>query len=175
MSAMKTTAALLTLVLVACLSLHAAAEEVAGSWQAQSVSGVEPPEGVALAMSFGEDNIATVTYTVAGQPQSWEYKYTLKDGQVMLDPINAFGEPQTVTYDLRFEEGALHLLSPRPEPVEEEDGEGESTEEDTASEDAGDDAAEGDAEDAEDADAQDTEADVEEEDDRVPVWVLVKA
>lgn len=187
---MKILTALSALTLTAAFTLTTVAQDVAGKWQAESVSEVEPPEGASLTLSFGQENKATVTYTLAGESQSWQYTYSVADGQLMLEPAAAFGEPQTVTYDIKFDEGKLLLLTPKPEPVEEEadDKDTESEAEGDAAETEGD--AEGDAEpdaeasekgDAEEgAEAEESaeeggEEDVEEEDTRVPVWVLVKA
>lgn len=162
---MKTPTALLSLVLTACLSLHAVAQDsVAGSWQAESVSSVEPTEGATLTLTFGDESKATVTYTLAGESQAWHFTYAVTDGRLTLEPANPFGEPKTVTYDIKFDEGKLLLLTPKPEPVEEEtdeaEGEGEG-EEGAATEDA--------------PAEEDAEEEAEVEDTRTPVWVLVKA
>ena len=63
---MKNATALLTLLCIACLSLNAAAQDIAGSWKAESVSGVEPPEDAALTLSLGDEGKATITFTLAG-------------------------------------------------------------------------------------------------------------
>ena len=166
---MKTPTALLSLVLTACLSLHAVAQDsVAGSWLTESVNDVEPPEDTALTLAFGDENKATVTYTLAGNSQIWHYTYAVADGKLTLEPANPFGEPNTVTYDIKFDEGKLLLLTPKPEPIEEETDE---TDSDTASDEAVD--AEGESE--EEAAAKEVEEEAEEEDTRTPVWVLTKA
>ena len=158
---MKTFTALLALTFSLCFTLHTAAQDVAGSWQAESVSGVEPPEGISLTLAFGDESTATITYTISGESQSWQYTYAVTDGQLTLDPIKPFGEPKTVTYDIKFDEGKLLLLSPKPKPVEEES--------ETEAE------AESEAETEEAAEAEEAEEEAEEEDTRGPVWVLVKA
>lgn len=165
---MKNLPALISLVLTACLSLHAVAQvAVAGSWQVESVSSFEPPQGASLTLSFGEEKKATVTYTLADESRAWHYTYAVADGQLTLEPANPFGEPKTVTYDIKFDQGKLLLLTPKPEPIEEEADEAEdATDADT------DTAAE--AADAEDAD-EEAKEDVEEEDTREPVWILTKA
>ena len=173
MSPMKTTLTLLALVLTAAFTLTTAAQDVAGSWQAESISDVEPPEGASLTLSFGEENKATVTYTLAGESQSWQYTYGVADGQLTLEPAAAFGEPQTVTYDIKFNEGKLLLLTPKPEPVKEETDDAD-TEGDAEGETEGE--AEKDVEKAAETEAKEgAEEEVEEEDTRKPVWVLVKA
>ena len=164
---MKTPTALLSLVLTACLSLHAVAQDsVAGSWQAESVSSVEQTEGATLTLTFGGESKATVTYTLAGESQAWHFTYAVIDGQLTLEPANPFGEPKTVTYDIKFDEGKLLLLTPKPEPVEEETDEAEGEGEEGAETE--------DAPTEEDAE-EEAEEEVEEEDTRTPVWVLVKA
>ena len=179
---MKTMTTLLALALTAAFTLTTAAQEIAGTWKVESVSDIEPPEGAELKLAFGSENKLTITYTLSGETQAWQYDYTVEDGQLKLKPTNAFGEPQTVTYDIKLVEGKLQLLTPKPEPIEEEtdetegeggaEGEADSEAEEKAEE------AEGDAG-AEDAEAEDSEgeevAEEEEEDTRVPVWVLVKA
>ena len=109
---MKTTLTLLALALTATFTLTAAAQDVAGSWQAESVGSIEPPEGAELTLSFGDEGKATITYTLAGQPQAWQYDYAVTDGQLTLEPAKFFGEPQTVTYDIKFDEGKLVLDHP---------------------------------------------------------------
>lgn len=173
MFAMKTFTALFTLVLTAALSLTAAAQEVAGTWQVESVSEIKPPKGASLTLSFAGEDKATVTYTLADQTQSWQYTYTVADGQLTLAPANPYGKPKAVTYDIKDKEGKLLLLTPKPKPVEEEAEEAEAAEGEEAAE-----AAETE-EGAEKADEQAEEApeevETEEEDTRVAVWVLVKA
>eukprot|EP00752_Nemacystus_decipiens_P013945 g12381.t1 len=177
---MKTLNALLATLLTLCLSLPAAAEDkLSGSaWVAESVSGVEPADGTSLKLEFAET--LKLTYTVADEPQSWQYAYSVADGQLTLEPINAFGEPKTVTYDIRFEEGKLLLLTPKPEPVEEatddaegeaEEGEGEGVAEEDAAE-ATEGAEQTPAEETEEEEAA-AEEEEKEEDTREPVWVLV--
>jgi hypothetical protein len=177
---MKTFNALFLFALIACLSLPAAAQDVAGSWRAESVSGVEPPEDASLTLAFGDEDTATITYTLAGETQSWQYRYTIADGQLKLDPAKPFGEAQTITYDIKFDEGKLLLLSPKPKPVEEEtEAEGEADpdadaqeaaepEEDASGDEAAEEVAEGEG-------ADGAEEELEEEDNRVPVWILIKA
>ena len=177
---MKATTALLTPVLTACLTLPAAAQEIDGQWQAESVNSVEPAKGTTLKLSFGEDSMATLTYTVAGESQSWRYTYAVADGQLTIEPANPFGEPQTVTYDIKFDEGKLLLLTPKPEPVEEETEEVDSgLESEEAAEAEGEEVTEEETteEAAEETTEEEAEEDVEEEeeDTRVPVWVLIKA
>gem|GEM_PF-2083286 len=163
---MKIFTALLTLTLTATLSFSTAAQSVAGNWQAQEISSAEPPEGAELTLTFGDEGKATITYTLAGEKQAWTYAYTVEDNQLKLEPANPFGEPNTITYDIRFEENKLLLLTPKPEPIEEETDEAEGEE---ASD-------EGETEDAEvEAEAEGEEEEAEEEDTRIPVWVLVKA
>ncbi|MEO0476980.1 MAG: lipocalin family protein [Planctomycetota bacterium] len=198
---MKTFTTLLAFVLTTAFTLTATAQEIAGTWKAESVSGAEPPEGVELTLTFGDDNKATASYTLAGETQSWHYSYTIEEDQLNLEPANAFGKPQTVTYDIKIVEEKLQLLTPKPEPVEEEteeaetegetEGEGESEaegsepaegEESAESEEAAE--AETEAEAAEDAGSEAAEEgeteegeteEAEEEETREPVWVLVKA
>ena len=162
---MKTFTALLSIVLTAAFSVPTAAQDVAGTWRVETVSNVEPPEGAALTLSLAGENKATITYTLAGESQSWQYTYKVADGQLMLEPAKPYGEPQTVTYDIKLDDGKLLLLTPKPEPIEEEEGDSSDAEGEEGDE------TEGDA-DAEEA-SDDEEA--EEEDTRVPVWVLVKA
>lgn len=155
---MKTTLALLSLVLSLALTLNTTAQEVAGSWQVQSVGNQEPPKGASLALAFGEENRATITYNLSGTSQAWQYTYTVADGQLTLEPAKPFGEPNPVTYDIKFDEGKLLLLTPKPDPVEEETDDVDSERESDA-----------------DAVEEEAEEEVEEEDTRVPVWVLIKA
>ena len=176
---MKTMTALLALALTTTFTLTAAAQDIAGTWKVESVSGVEPPEGAELTLAFGGENKLTVTYTLSGETQAWEYGYTVEEGQLNLEPTNAFGEPQTVTYDVKIVEGKLQLLTPKPKPIEQEtdeaEGEGEAEGEADSDTDQEAEEAEGDAG-GEDAEADDSETEEEEEEDtRVPVWVLVKA
>lgn len=188
---MKTFTALFALILTAVFTLSAPAQEVAGTWQVETVSEVEPPEGASLTLSFGEENKATVTYTLAGEAQSWQYTYAVAEGQLTLEPVTALGEPKPVTYDIKFDEGKMQLLTPKPEPVEEEakeaeiegdvdaeptdEGDAESETEEAAETEAEEGAeAEGDSE-AEETAKEETKEEVEEEDTRVPVWVLTKA
>ncbi len=175
---MKTFTTLLALVLTATFTLTAAAQDVAGSWQAESVSSIEPPEGAALTLSFGDEGKATITYTLAGESQAWQYDYAVTDGQLTLDPTKFFGEPQTVTYDIKFDEGKLLLLTPKPKPAKEEAEETEETEgaakpdtEDAVEELGEEEPDEASAEEA----TEEVEKEAEEEDTRVPVWVLIKA
>ncbi len=174
---MKTSTALLTLVLTAASTLTAAAQEVGGTWRVETVSDVEPPEGASLTLSFGSENKAMVTYTLAGESQSWQYTYAVADGQLTLDPASSYGEPQTVTYDIKLEEGKLLLLTPKPEPVEQEteESETEGDAEDEADPDTQEASEAGDEEGDEQATEEGAEEETEEEDTRVPVWVLVKA
>ena len=200
---MKTTTTLLTLVLTAASTFTTTAQEVAGSWQAESVSSTEPPKGAELTLVFGEKGAATITYTLSGNAQSWDYTYAVTDGQLTLELAKPFGEPQTVTYDIKFDEGKLLLLTPKPEPVKDETDDGEEDEQNEEGKTDADTDAESDAEEAagpegadaakedmkEEASEKETEADAEEEgeeteeeeeeeeeeDTRVPVWVLVKA
>lgn len=166
---MKILTALFTLILTATFTLTTAAQEVAGSWQAESISSIEPPQGVELTLAFGDEGKATITYTLAGESQAWQYAYAVADGQLTLDPIKSFGEPQTVTYDIKFDEGKLLLLTPKPKPVEEEADEAEGAAE-------GQEGAEATTEGVTEEVAEEkAEEKVEEEDTRVPVWVLVKA
>lgn len=168
MLAMKTLTALLTLVLTAAFPLTSAAQEVAGTWQVESVSEIKPPKGASLTLSFAGENKATVTYTLANQTQSWQYTYTVADDQLTLAPANPYGEPKVVTYDIKAEEGKLLLLTPKPKPVEEEAEEADAVE--------GEDAAEAaETEDGAEKAAEQAEEETEEEDTRVAVWVLVKA
>ena len=104
---MKTPITLLTIFMTCCFTMQATAQDVAGSWQAESVSGVKPPEGVALTLAFGDESTATITYTLSGESQSWQYTYAIADGQLTLEPIKPFGEPNPVTYDVKFDEAAL--------------------------------------------------------------------
>jgi len=175
---MKYATASLCLVSIACLPLPAIAQNVEGNWQAQSISGVEPPEGAALGLAFGDEKTAKITYTLAGESQSWQYRYTVADGQLTLEPAKPFGEPEPIIYDIKFEEDKLLLLSPRPEPSEaasETAGDAESDEAEGSEEAAERDPdAEADQTDAEEVDAEDQGAE-DEEDTRVPVWILVKA
>jgi hypothetical protein len=177
---MKTITALLSLVLTAAFPLTATAQVVDGTWQVETVSNVEPPEGATLTLNFRDGSEATITYTLAGETQSWKYTYAVSDGQLTLEPAKPYGEPQTVTYDIKLEEGKLLLLTPKPDPIEEEneesetegDAEGEAeSDTETATEDAADEDAE--AEDDEIAE-EEAEDEAEEEDTRVPVWVLTK-
>lgn len=173
---MKTMTTLLTLALSTAFTLTTTAQEIAGSWQAESISDVEPPKGAALTLAFGDENNATITYTLAGQSQSWDYTYSVSEGQLTLEPLKPFGEPTPVVYDIKFDGDKLHLLTPNPEPVEEPAEEaGETGEPGDASE------GDAEAEAGDDADAETEKAPVEEveeeteEDSRVPVWVLVRA
>ena len=159
---MKPLTALLSLALILTFSLTAAAQDsIAGSWQVESVSSVEPPENASHSLTFSGDNKAAVTYTLAGEKQTWHYTYTVADGQLTLEPAAPFGDPKAVTYDIKLDEGKLLLLTPKPEPIEEETDEAEDTTEGEA--------------DAEEAEEETAEEEVEEEDTRVPVWVLAKA
>ena len=163
---MKTFTALLTLALLTCFPMPSVAQDIAGSWTVETVSGVEPPEDASLTLALAGESKATITYTLAGESQSWQYNYAVKDGQLTLEPVKPFGETNTTTYDIKIEEGKLLLLSPKPEPVEKEaeaSDEGATEEEDAEAE-------------GEEAAEEETEAEAEEEEDnRVPVWVLVKA
>lgn len=172
MLVMKTFTALLSLVLTAAFPLTATAQEVAGTWKVESVSDIKPPKGASLTLSFAGEDKATVTYTLADQTQTWQYTYTVSDGQLTLAPANPYGKPKVVTYDIKAEEGKLLLLTPKPKPVEEEAEEADAAEGEDANEVA--ETEEG----AEEADKKAEEApeeETEEEDTRVAVWVLVKA
>lgn len=164
---MKITHALLAFVLTASLCLSTFAQDsVQGNWQVQSVSSVEPPKGVSLTLALGQDNLATLTYTLAGESQSWRYSYRVDAGKLHLEPATPFGKPKTVTYDIKFDEGKLLLLTPKPEPVKEEQPE---------TEEADDSAADKPAEPGAEKQTDQPTDEAEEEDTRVPVWVLVKA
>ena len=166
---MKKNTALLTFALIGFSSFSTIAEDsIAGSWLAKSVNSVEPPNGVALNLSFDQENKATIVYTLTGESQTWQYTYTINEGQLSLKPITSIGEPATVMYDIKFDEGKLLLLTPKPKPVEQEDEAAEEAAADEASD------AEGPVAETDDAEAEIVE-EVEEEDTRVPVWVLVKA
>ena len=170
---MKSLTALLALTLTATLSFSAAAQSVAGSWKAEEISSAEPPEGAALTLTFADEGKATITYTLAGEKQSWAYTYAVEENQLKLEPANPFGEPSTITYDIRFEEGKLLLLTPEPEPIEEETDEAEGEAEGETEGEEAEASEEGEAE--ETAETEEEEAEEEEEDTRTPVWVLVKA
>lgn len=186
---MKTTITLLALALTTAFTLTTTAQEVAGSWQAESVGSTEPPKGAELTLAFGDKNKATITYTLSGNSQSWNYTYAVADGQLTLELAKPFGEPQTVTYDIKFDEGKLLLLTPKPEPAKEEmddakEGEGDADTDADAEETTdpeGADAAEEEVKEeaskeaAEEEAEEEGEEEIEEEDTRVPVWVLVKA
>ncbi|MEM9111067.1 MAG: hypothetical protein AAGC72_13690 [Planctomycetota bacterium] len=184
---MKTASTLLCLVAATALSFAADAQDVDGRWQVESVNSAEPPAGVSLTLTFGEENQAKITYSLSREVQSWDYTYSVADGQITLEPANAFGKPRSVTYDIKFDDGKLLLLTPRLEPIQEETDEGEreaegeaDTEGETGS--AADKPAEvaegeeesGPAEETEE-EAEDDAEEEEEEDNRIPVWVLTKA
>ena len=199
---MKTLPALLALLTALCLAAPADAQQrLSGTFRVEEVNGQEPPESVELTLTFGADGKAAVTYTVADDPpQSWAYAFEVEDGQLTLTPDNAFGDPQSVTYDIRFEGGKLLLLTPEPEEEQEEpegteDESGESADEtgstdsaddrpETAPADAGADQetpAETDPADTDDTNPEESgeqteeQADDEQEQDtREPVWVLTQ-
>jgi len=187
---MKTTPALLAVLFALTLALPAHAQQrLSGTWQVEEVGGLEPPKGVELTLTFGREGAATLTYTLPGDaPQSWDYAFTVEDGQVTLEPAKAFGDAETVTYEIRFDAGKLMLLPPKPEadePAEDEGEEASEGETDATEEDATDDA-EASADESGEAASQDTsdteedtdddtpgsEDEEEEEDTREPVWVL---
>lgn len=168
---MKNVTAPLALALTAACTLNATAQEVAGSWKAESINSVEPTEDISLVLAFGQDNTATITYTLGGEPQAWQYSYAVNDGQLTLEAIAPFGEPEPVIYDIKFDDGKLLLLTPKPEPVKEETNtEADPTD---AQSETNTDADQAQAEQSETS-AQEAEQPAE-EDTRTPVWVLVKA
>lgn len=185
---MKTTTALLALI-AACLTAPAAPaqDQVAGTWSVETVSETAPPEGVSLTMTFGEEGVLVITYTLPGDvSQSWNYRYAVEDGQVTITPSdNKIGKPDSIAYDIRVEDDKLVLLEPKPEDIEEQareeeaeaaEGDAEDAEaEEAAAEDGESEAADDTADD--DTAEQDTaeEPELEEEDTRTPVWVLVKS
>lgn len=164
---MKRTSTLLALVASFVFTSAAAAQDIAGSWQVDTVGDAEPPKGATLTFAFGGEDRATITYTLSGDSQSWDYAYTVADGQLTLEPIKAFGEPTPVVYDIKIVEGELRLLTPKPKPIE-DDADAAETQAEEGGE-AADEEAEAEAE-------EPVEEEVEEEqDERVPVWVLTKA
>jgi hypothetical protein len=187
---MKTTPALLAVLFALTLALPAHAQQrLSGTWQVEEVGGLEPPKGVELTLTFGREGAATLTYTLPGDaPQSWDYVFTVEDGQVTLEPAKAFGDADTVTYEIRFDAGKLMLLPPKPESDESAENEvsaedadaSEDATEDDATNSAGetgdesDDATSDESAVAEEADDEETPSDEDEEEDtREPVWVLV--
>ncbi|MEM9347766.1 MAG: hypothetical protein AAGB26_14235 [Planctomycetota bacterium] len=180
---MKSATALLCLIFATAFSLAMDAQEVDGRWQVDSVNSAEPPEGVSLTLTFGEEDQAKITYSLGREVQSWDYTYAVADGQLTLKPTNAFGEPQSVTYDIKFDGSKLLLLTPRPEPIEEEtdeaegeaEGEGGTEGEAGSATDTPAEATEAESEEAEQTEEEEKQEEEEEEDTRVPVWVLTKA
>lgn len=183
---MKNIPALLCLVPIACLSLTAQAQDkVPGtSWLAESVNSVEPTDGISLKLEFAKT--LNITYTLAGEAQSWQYRYSITDGQLILEPLQSLGQPQTVTYDIKFDEGKLLLLTPKPKPIEEKAEDAQKTKTDADADADADADSQAPAQATTDESSQEAEVvkeagkaeetkDVEEEDTRTPVWVLVKA
>lgn len=112
----KPTALLAALLLLSCLAPSAQAQQrIEGGWAVQKIEDSEPPEGVSLVMSFEKDGKAKLTYTVAGESQSWSFTYAVKEGRITLKPAKPFGEADEVEYDYRFDAGQLLLLTPKDE------------------------------------------------------------
>lgn len=168
---MKRYAALVALTLAVCISTPAQAQQkLGGTWRVEKVGQAQPPEGITLTLTFAEEGKLVVTYNLPNDAaQSWDYRYTATQSRITLTPTQAFGEPSTIEYDIRFEAGKLLLLPPKPEE--------EDADTDTGSEAEGEqdpDRASADETDPTGDDA-DTAEEKEEEDMREPVWTLVQA
>lgn len=121
----KRLATALLLLLAAALPLTAHAQQsVNGTWDVEKVAGAESPDNASLTLTFTSEGEMTVTYSLDGEPaQTWKYKYTLVGKTLTLEPTNAVGEPNTTEFELRYEDGKLLLLPPKPEPLTEEEEE----------------------------------------------------
>lgn len=117
---MKYATALLALFLTVAITSQANAQgSVQGAWVVESVNTQTPPDGVELTLSFSEDGNATLAYALPGEPaQSWTYRYKVEGTTLTLESIGMPGKPTPMTYDIRYNEGKLELLTPLPEPEE---------------------------------------------------------
>ncbi len=114
---MKYAATLLASFIIALLltAPASAQQRLTGTWRVQEVAGQKTPKGVELSFTFVDDTKATLTYRLSDDaPQTWDFRFTMDQGQLKLEPAKVQGEPDSITYDIRFEEGKLLLLTPKP-------------------------------------------------------------
>lgn len=106
--------------LLAAFATHAHAQQtVLGQWQVKSVNAAKTPDNVTLTLAFDDTGKAKLTHALKGEdPQTWHYAYTTEANTLTLTTTSAPGTPKPKTYEMKFVDGKLHLLTPRPEPVE---------------------------------------------------------